>query len=84
MSVVLFFSTLGQIWFGKLPEFRTKAMSFETLLYAVFGAFTPSMFDNLGDSRAFGIYFLMFYLVTNVLLLTNYVVAIMTDRYAAL
>jgi len=84
LGVVLFFSTLGQIWFGQLKQFRTISGSFETLLYSVFGAFDKTWFDALGDRRVYGIYFLMVYLVTNVLLLTNYVVAIMTDKYAVL
>jgi hypothetical protein len=84
LGVVLFFSTLGQIWFGQLKQFRTISGSFETLLYSVFGAFDKAWFDALGDRRVYGIYFLMVYLVTNVLLLTNYVVAIMTDKYAVL
>lgn len=84
LGVVLFFSTLGQIWFGQLMQFRTISASFETLLYSVFGAFDKTWFETLGNRRVYGIYFLMVYLVTNVLLLTNYVVAIMTDKYAML
>ena len=82
--VVLFFSTLAQIWFGALLEFRTKLQSFETLQYSVFGYFDYTCFNKLGPNRNYGVWFMMVYLVTNVLLLTNYVVAIMTDRYAAL
>jgi hypothetical protein len=38
----------------------------------------------LGTKRIYAVYFMMVYLVINVLLLLNYVIAIMTDRYADL
>ena len=84
MCVTLAFSTLAQIWFGRLMVFRTISSSLETMTYAGLGYYDTAWFDDMGERRVYGIYFLMGYLVVNVLLLMNYVVAIMTDRYAAL
>lgn len=82
--VILLFSTLAQIWFGQILKFRTIQASIETMMYAALGFYDTAWFDDIGKTRIFGIIFLMVYLVVNVLLLMNYVIAIMTDRYTAL
>ena len=83
LCLVLFFATLAQLWFGKLEAFSTKSESFTNMLFAALGSYDPKWFEKL-KYPALGIYFLVFYLVVNILLLTNYVIAIMTDRYTAL
>jgi len=53
------------------------------MLFAALGSYDTSWVEQLPNPN-YGIYFMVIYLITNVLLLTNYVVAIMTDRYASL
>jgi hypothetical protein len=83
-SITIFFATLAQIWFGQLKQFRTISASLETIIYASFDYYDTSTLDDLGEQRIYAILFYMTYLVLNILLLKNYVIAIMTDRYGEL
>jgi phosphatidylglycerophosphate synthase len=49
LSVVLFFATLAQMWYGKLMIFRTTFSSFTTMLYASLGGYDPAWFDGLDE-----------------------------------
>ena len=85
ISVIIYFATISQLLWGKDPHFRTFNTSFTHMLYTAFSGYDPGWFSALEMSKqVWAVYYMQLFLVINVLLLMNYVVAIMTDRYAAL
>jgi len=85
MTVIIYFSMISQLFFGIDEHFRTFTNSLILMLYTAFSGYDPTWFSELPQfMQTVAVYYMQFFLVINVLLLMNYVVAIMTDRYAAL
>jgi hypothetical protein len=84
--IMLFCSVLALIFFGKMEEFRTWQKALFQVLNASLGSYNSDQFekDASKEFKTMGNTFFIAYLILNLLLLTNYVVAVMTDRYVAL
>jgi hypothetical protein len=82
--IVVFFSMNALMLFGKMIDFRTFSKALLQVLNASLGSYNSDIFEANPELRVIGNTFFNAYMIINVLLLTNYVVAVMTDRYAAL
>lgn len=82
--VVLFFTAMGMMIFGQIKSFRGFGSTFSNMLQVALGTYDLTDFGEIGDKAYQGTIFTLVLLILSVLLLTNYVVAIMMDKYANL
>lgn len=81
---LLAFSCVGILIFAKLARYENMTRTFVMLFETSFGTWDLTMYDPLDDKKYIGVAFHCIFIIVNLLVLLNLVIAIMSDTYAIL
>ena len=84
VCVLIMFTSFAMMIFGMLPAYATFGTAFTKLLETGVGTYDLSIYEPLEFNRMYGVAFTLVAVILSVILLSNYVIAVMMDTYAKL
>ena len=80
--VLVVFSCTGYMIFIELDSFKDKTNSLFTMFYCSIGSFDLKIFDKTQFIKpVYGMVFFIIYLTTTLIILLNFLIALMSDTY---
>lgn len=80
---LIFFSSISELCFKRLPDYGSMGAAFKTLFYASFGHFSFTEISESDHGQYFGYTFLIIFLVVNIGLIMSLFVSIIVVLYDA-
>jgi hypothetical protein len=75
------FACIGYLIFGEIEEYRDLPNTLVLLLQASMGSWDFTIYDDLSIGRMWGILFIVIVIIINMIMLLNFVIAILNSTY---